>query len=445
MTETIKIDSLEFEGKAFVFDNTIAEFVIGDKRYFHDEYDQLKGYPYNAYYGEDDPENTVVKAVLEAGGVVRQKISGKTDYYVVGVYDNKYKDYQKQKEKGKPVVAISLEDLMRNLGLEKNEGGKGNNESEFVYIYEPSGQAPMSYAAKSIVVEDIAIEGEDCSDWEYTIDGDPEKLHIFDYVGDEDEITIPTSIDGKTVYLTPPFPGTRSFPNCKAKTIRIPGSFKEIPVGLFEYNEFIEEVVVGAGIEVIETNFCFAAANLRTIHFPDTIREVGGWILKGTAWYEAQGTEIIAGNVFLHKFAEEFATNEDAVYAVPEGVSVIAGFAFFEDGSDRNPTYIKSIELPESVRYISDCAFILSKISSVKMPSTVEHIGKKAFNGTHLRSYYEKKQYFVIGDLLYELIPNEPVATIPEGVKKVADEAVSSYSAWELEELSLPDSLEVIG
>ena len=445
MTETMKIDSLEFEGKAFVFDKTIAEFVIGDKRYFHDEYDQLRGYPYDGYYGEDDPENSIVKAVVEAGGVVRRSISGKTDYYVVGVYDNKNKDYQKQKEKGKPVVAISLEDLKRILGVGANEGEEKEDESEFVDVYDPTGQSATSYDSENIEIPDYDISGEAASDWEYTMEGDPEKIYIRDYIGTEEDITIPTSIDGIKVYLPPQFPNTLSFPKCKAKTIRIPGSFKEIPVGFLEYNECIEELIVGSGVEVIETNFCFDATNLRKVHFPDSVKEVGGWVLKGTAWYEAQGTEVIAGDVLLHKYAEEFPVNDDAVYSVPEGVSVIAGYAFFEENSDRNPTYINRIELPESVHYISEFAFFMLKMSSIKMPSSVEYIGKSAFNGTYLRSYYEQKQYFVIGDLLYELIPNEPVAVVPDGVKKVADEAISNYSAGILEELILPDSLEAIG
>ena len=445
MTETIKIDSLELEGKAFVFDNTIAEFVIGNKRYFHDEYDQLKGYPYDGYYGEDDPENSVVKAVMEAGGIVRRSISGKTDYYVVGIYDNKSKDYQKQKEKGKPVAAIALEDLKRILGLEAGEEKTKDIESELVDIYDPSGQSAVSYAAENIEIADFAVTGKESSYWEYSMEGDPEILYIRDYIGDKEDITIPTSIDGKKVYLPPQFPNTPSFPKCKAKTIRIPGSFNVIPVGFLEYNECIEEIIVGTGVEVIETNFCFNATNLCKVHFPDSIKEVGGWILKGTAWYENQGTEVIVGNVLIHKYADEFPANDAGVYSIPEGIAVIAGYAFYEENSNRNPSYINRIELPESVRYISEFAFFMLKMSSIKMPSSVEYIGKSAFNGTYLRSYYEEKQYFIIGDLLYELIPNEPVAVIPEGVKKVADEAISNYSAGILEELILPESLEVIG
>ena len=442
MVETQKIDSLDFEGKTFVFDKTIAQFKVGEKRYYHDEYDQLHGYPYEGYYGEDDPENSVVKAVLEAGGIVRRSISGKTDYYVVGVYDNKNKDYQKQKEKGKPIVAISLEDLKRILGLGSDSSKKNGDEYEFIDIYNPSEDSSTVYNSEDIVIDDVAITGEDCSKWEYTIDGEPAKLFILDYIGNEDEITIPSSINGQRVYLTPKFPGACSFPKCKAKIIRVPGSFTEIPVGFLQFNTNIEEIFLGNGVEVIETNFCFNASKLNRVHFPDSIKEVGGWVLKGSEWYDRQGSEIIAGNVLLHKYADVYRSENDTTYSVPDGVSCIASYAFCDED---DPRYIKRVELPESVRYISEYAFCNLRMSSIKMPSTVINIGEKAFNGTYLRSYYEKKQYFVIGELLYELIPNEPIAMIPDGVKVIADNAISDWSSWVLEELIMPDSVEVIG
>ena len=446
MIETGKIESLDFEGKIFVFDNSIEQFRIGETRYYREEYSSnLSGRGYDAFYGSFDPENSVVKAVLEKGGLVRKTISGKTDYYVIGKKQNddtKNRDYKIQKEKGKPIVAISTEDILRLLGMNQEEEHEATHTYNFVELYDPDMETTASYAAENIEVEECRIVGAECADWEYTIGGEPVKLYLRDYIGDKEEITIPTYINGQKVHLSPQFPGTISFPKCKAKIIKIPGCFKNIPVGLFEYNDCIEEVILGNGVEEIDTSFCFNASHIKKVCFPDSIKEVGSYVLTGSDWETAQGSEVIAGNVLLHKY-EAKRTEGDRTYIVPNGITCIAGSAFFE-GEDRDPRYITRIELPPSVQYISDKAFAHTKIKTIKMPSTV-HIGRDVFLGAYLRSYYEREQYFVIGDLLYELMPNQSVATIPDGVKKIADYPIPPLLLGRIEELILPDSVEEIG
>ena len=445
MIEIVRVESLDFEGKVFVFDNSVDEFEIGHKRYSRADYDTFHGVGYDAYYGDDDPENTIVKRVLEAGGIVRRTVSGKTDYYVVGESQNKNKDYIKQKEKGKPVVAISLDDLKRCLGLDSGASEKETGKLELIQLYDPSGSDAFTYSAKNVVVEETEITGDMCSDWEYVMYGDPEKLFIRDYIGEEDAITIPSFINGQKVHLSSQLPGAKSFAKCCAKTIKIPGSFTKIPVGLFSHNVKIEEVVLGVGVEEVETNFCLGASSLARVIFPDTIKEVGGWVLKGTKWYEQQGAEIIAGNVLLKKLADENRTERDYTYVVPDGVSCIAGYAFYDNNSPQTPRYITRVELPESVLYISDKAFFNSNMVTIKMPSTVVHFGENIFAGTRLEQVSARNQFLVIGDLLYGLYPNGEPAIIPEGVKRIKDNAIQSYSMGMLKELVMPDSVEVVG
>ena len=69
-----------------------------------------------------DPENPFVKAVIDAGGIVRRDISGKTDYYVKDTdypfTDAETKNILEQKKKGKTLMILPIELFKRVLSVE---------------------------------------------------------------------------------------------------------------------------------------------------------------------------------------------------------------------------------------------------------------------------------------------------------------------------------------
>ena len=83
---------------------------------------------YNDIHDED-----VIKSVEDKGGVIRSKVSGLTDYLVIypgGAGSSKIEQAIEQKEKGKNIKVILLDDLLVELGLtEKNDKKSQDNKA----------------------------------------------------------------------------------------------------------------------------------------------------------------------------------------------------------------------------------------------------------------------------------------------------------------------------
>lgn len=98
------VDDIVFDGKAFVFDS-LESITVGDE-----------------YIGSDSPNHPIIKSVIEAGGLLRRAVSGKTDYLVINTHaymsgaGTKCRDALIQVDKGKNIKIITLENLMDILG-----------------------------------------------------------------------------------------------------------------------------------------------------------------------------------------------------------------------------------------------------------------------------------------------------------------------------------------
>lgn len=98
------VESIDFAGKAFVFDRLDYVPVNGE------------------FAGPDSPNNPIVKKVIETGGVMRKKVSGKTDYLVIDDQalmrgmSSKCKGALEQVDKGKNITIITVSNLLKVLG-----------------------------------------------------------------------------------------------------------------------------------------------------------------------------------------------------------------------------------------------------------------------------------------------------------------------------------------
>ncbi len=124
-------------------------------------------------------------------------------------------------------------------------------------------------------------------------------------------------------------------------------------------------------------------------------------------------------------------------YEFPEGITSVGDFAFARSG-------LTSISIPEGVRSIGYGAFYhCDDLTDVYIPSTVTDISAYAFENT---PYLENAsdEYLIAGDgVLIAYKGSDSVATIPEGVKHIADGAFRDHAG--LTAVNLPDSLLTIG
>ena len=182
-------------------------------------------------------------------------------------------------------------------------------------------------------------------------------------------LTIPSSIDGKTVTT--------------------------IAAEAFRGNSIITKVTVSSGITEIRENAFFACSNLSSIEIPDTVEKIGSNAFTSTAWLNEELNKsdiVVAGNVLCAsrnakgdiKIADNvksissgaFYNNKDiSSVTLPAGLISIDSYAFAGCSS------LTNITLPEGLKSIGYGAFSDTGIKSITVPASVEEIGNEAFSG----------------------------------------------------------------
>lgn len=128
--------------------------------------------------------------------------------------------------------------------------------------------------------------------------------------------------------------------------------------------------------------------------------------------------------------------------ALPEGLEEIGQFSFARSS-------LTSVIVPKGVEKIGYGAFYhCDELGDVMLPDTVMCVEPKAFaHSLWVKRFLEEENgeepFLIEGGVLIAYRGNASVVTIPEGVRVIAGEAFLEHE--EIESLSLPDSLKVIG
>ncbi len=129
---------------------------------------------------------------------------------------------------------------------------------------------------------------------------------------------------------------------------------------------------------------------------------------------------------------------------LPQGIQKIGEFAFARSSAT-------SAVLPEGVEYIGYGAFYhCDDLQEVVLPETVRCVEPKAFSHTMwVQNFLESEgasaedDFLVTGGVLAAYRGNTADVTVPEGVRVIAGEVFRDHT--EIEKVSLPDSLLVVG
>lgn len=411
-----------FKDKTFVFDSGNELFSVRGTLLTRDEWLAMKMPRYDAYIDPNDKENNpVTKKVVEAGGIVRTAVSGKTDYYVVsspGKSPSMDQKYAEQVAKGKPVVAVSLKILKEQLGI-KDEP-KTTKPSRFEF-YTPTNNVEKKVFGEDIKVEEKRITGKECEEWCFGRKDDDPRLYIYDYIGNNDEITIPVSVEEEKVYIPKEWEGG-VFSKSKAKAIKIPGAFKKLERNFLSNNKYLEKIYFGNGIIEIGFSTCNGCENLKEVHLPSTLQNIGSDCFWDTPWFAAQGDEVIAGSNLLKK---RYSENDSSTYTVPDGITCIASYVFNNEYDDRTyPIYIHNIVLPETLRYLSDNAFHwgAKDIEWMKIPTGVVRYGYNSLGGIQAArdmQWETNEMFFIVDGCLLGIYGVRDYIKIPDTVKRI--------------------------
>ena len=270
------------------------------------------------------------------------------------------------------------------------------------------------------------------------------------------------------------------FENCDELTeINLPATLEKIGGRNFSWCSSLETINVSPGNEKFyteagvlfsgkdagKTMLCYPAAKKATSYtIPAGVRVAKGAMqnneylveltVTSTAEIDWCGIEYMYG---LNKvFVEEGATSIGYISGCfeLESVDLPSTITYIGENAFSNCGKLTSIELPNLLETIDQNAFAGSGLTSLHIPASVNTIGLNAFTGCeNLTSItVGGEEYFEVEDnvlftkgkeklLVYPSGTSDLSYTVPEGVKEIADSALT----WsKLTNISLPNSLESI-
>ena len=139
----------------------------------------------------------------------------------------------------------------------------------------------------------------------------------------------------------------------------------------------IQSITIPEGVTEVGERAFSQCESLEQLSLPSTLKTVGKYaFLSCPGLVDEQGFVVINDTLYYYTAPDG---KNDAI-AIPEGVRRIAPYAIFAQWSSSSNSRIKSIQLPESLEVIDDHAFEgLLGLSSIHIGANVKTIGAYAF------------------------------------------------------------------
>jgi hypothetical protein len=158
-----------------------------------------------------------------------------------------------------------------------------------------------------------------------------------------------------------------------------------------ENNLVIPSTLDGHTVVCIDSDTFYDCENIENIQIPDSVKSIGSDAFYGTGYYNNEDNWE-NGVLYIGKFLIK-ATNMTGTYTIKNGTTVIADYAFYEwyqdenyDDEEYNEDYIgrfselEGVVIPSSVTYIGQSAFSsCDKLTNVTLSDGLKYIGYSAF------------------------------------------------------------------
>ena len=201
----------------------------------------------------------------------------------------------------------------------------------------------------------------------YTVSGD--NVTITGYTGTLTELTIPSTIEGKTVTAI----GASAFTFCSSLVkVTLPNSVTKIGSSAFNTCSNLTSVNIPTGVTVIEPFTFQQCSSLTDIDLHENITAVGKYAFANCSALKT--IAIPAGVTALEERTFYQCVNLTTV-SLPQQLLAIGAHAFSQC------TSLKSISIPDTVTAIGDSAFYFcSALKALDLPANLISIGASAFN-----------------------------------------------------------------
>ncbi len=243
---------------------------------------------------------------------------------------------------------------------------------------------------------------------------------------------------------------------------------KEIASGAFYGNEYLTEVEISEGVEIIGEYTFYMCSQLRSVKLPDTTVQIGenafGECAKLQEMFLPDGVENIGENAFsrcvritVSEGNGRFSSDENGVlfnkygsvllqypassdvkeYTVPSTVKRIEKRAFYQSENLRKVTFSKGLT------YIGKEAFSESAIEEILLPDSVKKVGQYAFSRCPLKNAVLSESMSEISEGLFESCSMLENVGLSDNINKIGENAF--FGCESLSDFQIPVNVETIG
>ncbi|GIP30805.1 hypothetical protein J2TS4_00150 [Paenibacillus sp. J2TS4] len=262
----------------------------------------------------------------------------------------------------------------------------------YVHIYaeDEGGRKIFAVHSGAFLLEGELQDGDYLYEMKSDIDGN-EYAVITGYIGNETDLTIPDTLEGKPVKEI----GDSAFALKKLTRVTIPDSVTEIGDRAF-YANWLKSVVIGNSVTVIGSG-AFDSNQLERVIIPDSVTHLGNGAFRYNGLKSVQ-----IGNSVESIGAQTFASNQLTSVTFPDSLLIIDFQAFYKN-------QLQKVSIPDNVKSIENSAFEENQLTSVQIGHSVESIGASAFASNRLTSIKIPNKVTLLGPSLFR---NNPLKVI---------------------------------
>ena len=225
-------------------------------------------------------------------------------------------------------------------------------------------------------------EANPASDFEYLDNGEG-RIYILRYIGEEQNVIIPSKIDNKPVVNI----DEAFLYNHDVVSVEIPDTITELGNSTFSGCHSLTTVVLPSELTTIRDNAFENCTKLSEISFPDSLTTIGAYAFKNCASLKRM------------KISKILTTIYDG--------------AFLNSG-------IETLDFEEGIQYIGTSVFAATKIKTVVLPKSVKKIEMDAFTScTNLESITLNEGLIEINSSAFNNLPKLTEIIIPASVTQI--------------------------
>ena len=319
--------------------------------------------------------------------------------------------------------------------------------------------------------------------YDYQINDDDNTISITKYNGNEENVIIPSTIDGKKVTSI----DRRAFSDVKSlKKVVIPSTVTNIGYEAFDYCINLTNVTIPDSVKGVEKYAFYNCKNLKEVTIPKSVTSLSDVAFGYTP--DSDGMESKVENFtikgYTNSVAEKYASEnglkfvsigtispyeydilddgtveitsyngEDENVTIPseidgKKVTSIGYGAFkgeFNYETEQYESNLISVTIPNSVTSIGNSAFCgCSSLTSITIPNSVTSIGDCAFSETKwLENKQKENPLVIVNGILIDGRTCSGEVTIPNGVTRIVVGAFRECTS--LTSITIPNSVTIIG